>query len=286
MNRLREISSRPPVRVGLFAILVPLFGAALVVAWRRADLSLERLDLLPMLGVVFAVPLGVIVSSWQLHAITRIGGVRVSWWPAFRVVTLSSLSSLLPVSSGTVVRGGAVVVWGVPVRTAGIVMILDGLIWASVAFLFSSTAAFLLSAPELGLGLLAGTLVVLPAAILLARVPPGDQGRGELVLARFTGILVQVGRLYACFHALGYGIRIAEASTLAAAGPLASLFFFLPGGLGVREGSISVVAAAVGLSAAGAFLAAALNRLIGLTVLLLWEAALFVWPVSRNDVET
>lgn len=283
--RLKEISSRPAVRVVLFVIMVPLFGAALVLAWRRADISLASLDFLPMLGVVAAVPVGVLVSTWQVREIARIGGVGVRWWRALRVVTLSSLSTLLPMSSGTVVRGGAVVVWGVPVRTAGIVMMLDGMIWACVAFLFSSVAAFTSGAPDLGVGLLTGGLLVLPMAMLLARLPPGRRGRGELVLARFTGILVQVGRLYACFHALGYGIRIAEASTLIAAGPLASLFFFLPGGLGVEEGFISAVAATMGLSAAGAFLAAALNRLIGLSVLLLWEAALLVRPAHTRDVE-
>lgn len=282
-SRLKRFSARRGVRITIFGVVLPLFVAALVIAWDQAGLEASHLSLLPILVVVGFVPLGVVVSTWQLHAMARAGGVRVDWWSSFRVVTLSTLSALLPVSSGSVIRGGAVVVWGVPARTAGLVFVFDAILWTSISLIYSGVAAFLLDATMLGLTFASLGLVLIPVSLLLSRSLPGRKGRLELLLARSAGIVVQVVRLTASFLALGYGVTVLETSTLVAASPISSVFFFLPGGIGVREGFISAVAAGIGLSAAGAFLAAALNRLVGLSVLLVWEGILLVIPMRSSD---
>lgn len=283
VERLREIAARRAVRLIVLLGVGPLFLAALVLAWRKADVALDDLALLPLSVVVAAVPVMVLVSTWQLRALVRAGGRRIPWWSALRVVSLGTLSSLLPVSSGTVVRGGAVIYWGVEGRVAGQVLAFDAILWTSLSLLYSGGAAFLASAPELATGLTVGGALLVPVTALLGRSLPGRGGRFELAAARFAGVVVQVVRLQGCFLALGYSATFVEASTLAAATPLASVFFFLPGGIGVREGFTSAVGAAVGLSAAAAFLAAALNRLVGLSVLTVWEGILLIRPPGTDD---
>lgn len=294
VSRLREVSASRSVRVGGFLVALPLFGGALFLAWSRADFSLSEIASMPVLVVVAAVPLTIFASTWQLRASALAVGTRIRWWNAFRVTTLGTLSGLLPISSTTVVRAGAVVYWGVSPGATGRVLAFDAIVWICTSLLYSGGAAFLLGASELAMAMAATGLVLVPVAAVLGRGLANRRGRFELVAARLTGMLVQVIRLQACFLALGYSITFIEASTLAAASPVASLFFFLPGGLGVREGFTSIVAAVIDLSAAGAFLAATLNRLVGLSVLLTWEAALLVrlrlrsgedaeWPSKKTS---
>lgn len=281
--RARGIAGKRSVRLGALLVVLPLFAAALVFAWREAEIALADLALLPLLVVVGAVPVSVFSSTWQLHAMTRAGGVSIRWWNALRVVTLGSLSSLLPISSGTVVRGGAVVVWGVPPRTAGKVLAYDAVLWTCVCLLYSGMAALVAGASKPGFAMVAVGAALVPLTATLGGGLPGEGGRIELTLARAGGVLIDVVRLQACLLALGHSVTFVEASTLAAASPLAAFFFFLPGGIGVREGFTSAVAAAVGLSAAGAFLAAALNRLVGLSVLLAWEGLLLLRPRAEEE---
>jgi len=281
--RARGIAGKRSVRLGALLVVLPLFAAALVFAWREAEIALADLALLPLLVVVGAVPVSVFSSTWQLHAMTRAGGVSIRWWNALRVVTLGTLSGLLPVSSGTVVRGGAVVVWGVTPGAAGKVLAYDAVLWTCLSLLYSGAAALLAGASTLGVAMVVGGAALLPVTLALGRWLPGDGGRLELAISRFVGVIVQVVRLQACFLALGYSATFVEASTLAAASPLASVFFFLPGGIGVREAFTSAVGVAVGLSAAGAFLAAALNRLVGLSVVLAWEGLLLLRPRPESE---
>lgn len=286
-TRLKRFSARRRVRIAVLVVVLPLFAVALVLAWTRAGIQLSDLAVGPILVVVLAVPLTVLTATWQLRAMAVCGGESAGWWPALRIVTLGALSSLLPISSGTLVRGGAVVYWGVSPGTAALTVVFDAMLWISLSLLYSGVAALVLSVPVFGLALVAGGLLLLPAVIVLANRLPGRGGKVDLASARIAGIVIDVVRLVGCFLALGYSIDFTQGSTLAAAGPLASVVFFLPGGLGIREAFTSAMAVAIGLSAAAAFLAAVLNRLIGLSVLLVWEAGLFVWsrwtPEPRSE---
>lgn len=284
--RLRRLSMNRMLRLVSLLIVLPLFGIALYVAWRRADLGLEELAIRPVVIVVAAVPLTVLAATWQLRAITLSAGGEVGWHKALRVVTLGALSGLLPVASGTVVRAGAIVYWGVRPGAAAWSLAFDAVAWFSVCLLYSGCAAFLAGAGRLSALMTVGGLLLIPLAFFLGRHLAGGRGRLEITAARLGGALVDVVRLQACFFALGYSVTFVEASTLAAASPLASLFFFLPGGIGVREAFISAVGAAVGLSAAGAFLAAAVNRLLGLSVLLAWELGLQAWGGVARQRDT
>lgn len=282
-SRTRQIAGKRSVRVGALLIVLPLFAGALIFAWREAEIAVTDLTILPLLAAVAMIPLSVLTSTWQLKTMTRAGGVHVRWWKALRVVTLGTLSSLLPVSSGTVIRGGAVVVWGVTPQTAGKVLAYDAALWTCISLLYSGAAALIVRASTMGAAMLIVGSGLLPIVAALGKWLQGEAGRLELAMARFMGLVVQAVRLQFCLLALSYAATFVEASTLVAANPLASIFFFLPGGIGVQEAFTSAVGAAVGLSAAGVFLAAVLNRLVGLSVVLAWEGVLLLLrPPTRS----
>lgn len=274
VGRARKVSASPKVRTISLLVILPVFVTALVFAWRESDFSLDRLALVPTLFAAGLVPISVFASTWQLRTVTRLGGEEVKWWEACRVVTVGTLSGLLPVSSGTLVRGTAVVYWGVAPRRAGHVLIYDVLIWMCVSLLFSGSAALSMGATTTAFLLLGGGAALLPLSILIGRWLKVATGHGALTAARGLGVLALTLQLQACFWALGAEIGFVHAASLAAAIPLASLLFFLPGSLGVQELFIAALATAVGMNTALTMLAAVLARLIGLSTLVLWESAL------------
>lgn len=271
IERLRAAARRPRVQVVALAVLVPLFVVGVVASWRATSIRLDQLALLPLLAVAAAVPLAVAASTWQLLTLTRALGPEVGWRSALRAVVLGTLSSVLPASSGTVVRAGAVVYWGVTPAAAARGMAFDALLWLAISLLYAGAAAVLIGAVGAGAVMAGAGVLLVPASALVAGRLVGPRHRAELAMARGAGILIDVLRLQACFLALGAPVRFLEASVLAAAAPLAAALFFLPGSIGVREGFVAAIGLAAGIGPGAAFLAAALNRLIDLSVLLVWE---------------
>lgn len=281
----RRVSVNRKVRIWALLVVLPLFGLALFVSWEKANISLQEVRLTPLFFVVAGVPFTVLTSTWQLRATARAADVVVPWWDAFRVVTLGTLSGLLPVSSASLVRAGAVVYWGVSPKATGEILVFDAIAWIGISLLYSGGASYWVGAPLVASMMLGAGIGFSLLGLLLARRVLPARSAGELSTARAVGMIVEVARLTGCFLALSYTVSFLEVSTLAAASPLASILFFLPGGLGVREGFTAAIGAVVGLSVAGAFLAAALNRLVGLTVLLFWEGLLLALPGSFGQGE-
>lgn len=273
IERLRATGRSRRVQVVALAVLLPLFVAGVIASWRATSIRLDQLALVPLLAAAAAVPLAVGASTWQLRTLARALGAPVRWRSALRAVVLGTLSSVLPVSSGTVVRAGAVVYWGASPADAARGMAFDAVLWLGASLLYAGGAALLIGATGAGAAMAGAGALLLPASALVAGRLVGARDRAELAAARAAGILIDVLRLQACFLALGVPVRFLEASVLAAASPLAAALFFLPGSIGVREGFVAAVGLAAGIGPGAAFLAATLNRLLDLTVLLLWEGA-------------
>jgi hypothetical protein len=277
VRRLREWAARPRPRRVLYGLALTLFTVGIAVAWREADLS--GFGVGPAAAVAFlGVPLQVLAGAWLMQTLVR-GGPSPSLLAASRVVAVGTLSSVLPMLSGTIVRGGALMHWGLSAGRAGWLLMADALIWGAVALLVSGAALFA-RAPELAYGCLALGLVVGLAAGAWSIRLLGARDVCLVAVWRLLGIVVEVVRLEWCFASLGTSVTLAEAAALAAAAPVSSLFFFLPGGLGVKEALTAALAGAAGLQPADAYIAATLNRLLGLLALSVAEA-LFVLRTSR-----
>jgi len=276
-RRVSIFAKRRSIRIAVLAVALPVFAVGLRISWTRSGLELGALQGGAILQMMALVPVTVAFSTWQLKLMAAAAGASARWWPASRVVTLGTLSGLLPISSGQVVRGGAVIYWGARIEAASYAVALDALVWLGVASLYAGVAATILGIHSLGGLLLALGGIFSVLAVLVGRRTRLSWSQGiALQAGRLAGVMIEAIRLALSFVALSAPIELTRASVLVAASPYASLLFFLPGGLGAREGITAVAAAAVGLSAGVAFIAAALNRVVGLAVLLAWEGFLMV----------
>jgi uncharacterized membrane protein YbhN (UPF0104 family) len=139
------------------------------------------------------------------------------------------------------------------------------LIWMGVAFTYSG--AWVMTSGETIVG---GIFTVIGVAILTASFAAARWLLGQwqvpmlILVTKVALVLLDALRIYLCLWALGTAGAFAQASALAISGVLGSAVSIVPAGLGVREGVAAAMAPIVGLAASSAFLAASLNRLLGL----------------------
>jgi len=254
-----------------YGLAVVLFAGGIAVAWSGAGVSAQEIDPLPALLVAFGgVPLQVLFGGLLLRELSRSGGNPPPLPRVCRIVGLGTLSSVLPMASGTVVRGAAMVYWGMPSVRMIRIMALDALLWVAAGLFLSGVALMASGVPGYGYAALAAAAATGVPSFVAATSTVQGRAVGW-ALWRLGGVAVDVLRLWGCLAALGHGVDYVDAAVLGAASPLSSLFFFLPGGLGVRELVTAGLAQAATIDPAVAFLAASLNRILGLLVLGLLE---------------
>ena len=263
------------VRRAAYGLAASVFAIGVAVALRNAPPGILSIELVPALVVgLVGAPLQVIVGGLLLRLMTKPVGHTPSLLSASRVAGIGTLSSVFPVSSGTVVRGAALGLWGVPPRTVIGSLLVDAAVWTAVALALSGTALVGIGVHGFGLACIGAAILAGAPSVGLAALRQGLGYAGGLILLRAATIVVDLGRLVMCFGALSYPITIGQGAVLAAAAPVSSLLFFLPGGLGVRELATAGFARAAGLEPSAAFLAATLNRVLGLVTLLVLELLL------------
>lgn len=278
---VRRWSGDARLRALGYIIAVVLFTGGIGVAWSRAGITVKGIEV----GTTFAValigvPLQVLFGGLLLRALAEPDGHPPALPRVCRVIGLGTLSSVLPVSSGTVVRGAALMVWGLPSMVMFRTLALDALLWAALALALSGGALVASGAMDYGYAcLVAAAGIGLPSFLVTSRLMA--QVAWRTVFWRLAGILVDVARLWGCFAALAQPVDYGQAAVLAAAGPLSSLLFFLPGGLGVRELATAGFAYAAALDPSVAFLAASLNRILGYAAIGAFELLLAAHTALR-----
>ena len=148
------------------------------------------------------------------------------------------------------------------------------LIWIGVAFLYAGAWVWWLNPGALGPVFVAAGAAVLALSIRMAARRSGGWRTPLAIIGIKTALtVVDAARLMLCLGALGVPAGFGQASALTVSGVLGSAVSIVPAGLGIREAVAAALAPVVALGAAAAFVAATLNRLLGLillTPLALW----------------
>jgi uncharacterized membrane protein YbhN (UPF0104 family) len=190
-------------------------------------------------------------------------GHRVSFGHAMRVSLVASIANYLPAPGGIAVRTAALKRRGSTVRSAVSINAVAGLVWAGVTGL-AAGGAMLTDTRLAGRATAAaalGAVVLVAAALWLRRQGAGWRGRfQQLLLIELCLVLLSGLRVWISLAALGQSTGIGAAIAISGSTVLAAALGIFPAGLGLREVLAGGIAATVGVPAAAAVAATAVER--------------------------
>jgi uncharacterized membrane protein YbhN (UPF0104 family) len=253
----------------LFAFVVFVVGLYLGIKGLPDSVDAPNWTLLATVALA-GVPLTVATNVGEYLVSARLLGFQPPIESAVRVSVLASAANLLPIPGSVLVRTQAMRGMGAKTGKALGASALVGVVWVAVGA--ALTGAFLLIAGRMALGLasaLGGAVITAVALYLAGRLEktPSNGLSATLVLVEIASILVKGGRLFVVLHALHYAVDLDQAMALCMAAVISTASGFFPGGLGATEALSAAVGPLVGLPAAVALVAAAVDRIIGLAVL-------------------
>ncbi len=275
----RESSAARPLWVRVVILLAAIgFVLGLYLSYRAhpellANPNWGSIALVAIIGV----PVILILNALELQVSANLIGQQFSFSQAAEVTVIGSAANMLPLPGGTMVRVAALKIAGASLKRSSAVTLLVSGLWVGIAFIYSGIWICSLEITSLQLGFLfiaVGIAAFLVCVVLSIRLSKKPIVLGQLTLIKLALVVVDATRIFVCFLALGYSASYAQASALAVSSVMGAAVSVVPAGLGIREGVAALLGPVVALSAASAFLAASLNRIIGLTVIV--PVALFL----------
>lgn len=251
---------RHPLTIGAVVVLV---GGMAVSIWA---LDLEWADIgwgALLLNLLLLSPLRLAVAALNLQLLARSVGRRIPYVEAFTISAIGRVAEVLPGPGGALVRGGALMRAGARVGESAAITLLTGFLTLTIS-LGLSGAAITLAGFDAGLAILtAGGLGVLLCAALIAR-RAGKLLTAGILAQRFALLGLGVLRLMTAFAIIGVGINGVEAAIFIICTTLSSAVTVVPAGIGIAETAAASLAYFVDISPAAAFLAVAINGVLGL----------------------
>jgi hypothetical protein len=261
-----RVLNKPKAKRIILGLAVLFLLAGIAISLGRNPEVLSNLDWRPVLILVLAaVPITIMLNAYEFVLTGRLVGRRIAMPPALESSILGTAANLLPLPGATLVRVAALKAAGAGYLEGTKATLLVAGLWAGVAFVFAG--AWML---RLGVGPVAVLFVVVGLVAWLGCFGYGVRRyRGVrlpvyLSLAKVALVTVDAMRMFLCLSAFGLAVVFDQAAALAVAGVVGNAVSIVPAGLGIREAVSAGLAPLVGLGAGMAFLAAALNRLLGL----------------------
>ena len=206
-------------------------------------------------------PLTVLLGIADFALIARLLNVRAGFKTGLEVVVYSRLANFLPIPGGTVTRLAALKAKGVSIKIATPMLAMATGLSGALAFIYSGsflsdwrfTTAFLFVGA-------CGLVFSLGLSISLKANPLAFVGSAIVRLLIFA---LEAFALSLAAKALSLELSFAQASVLVVSSFLATAVAITPGGLGVREILVALMAPLIGIDPAAGFLIAFVLRLSG-----------------------
>lgn len=274
---LKWISARrDALRIPGLLVAISIFAGGLVWALSRQPDLWQRLRYEPLLLLlVIGAPVGMILNSVELYAISRLAKGPMSWRRSFEVTVYGSAANMLPLPGATFVKMIAMKAHGIGYRKGSAMILFTYAIWGGLAFGYSGGALCLLGRTDLGgLFLAIGAGLLLCSALAFA---DRESWRPIAVVAlmRLISFPLETLRYLLALAALGVSVEFLKASVFVVASFVGSAVVLAPSGLGIGESVVAILAPFVQINPAIGFLAAAAGRIVWMAGLLLSALAVF-----------
>ena len=265
------------------ALALLVFAGGLVWSVNSVPDLGDRIRFAPLLLLlVIGAPVGTLLNSVEMYAISRIAGGPMTWRTSFEITVYTSAANMLPLPGGAIAKLAAMKVHGVGIARGSTMIVLSAAIWGGLAFLYSGGALLWLGHGRVAAAFaLAGLGLLLLGGFGFARF-----GKWRLVgviaLMRIVSFPLEAFRYMLALIAVGASVGFVQSSIFVVASFIASLVVFAPSGLGVGESTAALLSSLIGISAALGFVAAALGRVVRLTGLSLIVGALLLFRRSTD----
>lgn len=254
----------------VLAATIFLAGALIAFVQLPKGVRLVRWSYLVFLGLSM-VPATVILNAARFDVTARLLGRSVGVLHALRVSVGASAANLLPLPGAMLIRIQGLKQIGESYRSAALSNGIVAGAWVAVSC--SVAGALQLAAGHLASGSVLAAIAIAAFAaasvLMMARVEATRRLPLALGILGIEGLMVLVAafRLQLVLLALGVPSDLSQTVVLTLASVAASAVGFLPGGMGLREAIASGLAPLVSLPASLGYLTAAIDRLVGLAVL-------------------
>lgn len=260
INSLRAWTSRH--RRKILPLAITVFVVLITFSVIELDLPQRELRGAPLLVLLLLAPLVIVMNALELKLCARTLHTPLAYQKSLAWSSLASVSNLLPVPAGLAVRGGALVSAGADLKSASAILFLAALIWLAMA----ATVSGLAIGPSHPAGVVVGSVSLAGTIALSLLVAWRWGGHISLAFLLIRGLLLSllIIRLWLAFLAIDAAIPLHHGAYYAAAGIAGAVISIVPGGLGVSESFAALIGAVTGGSAAAAFVAFGLARIVDL----------------------
>jgi len=265
----RDVARKPIVRKLALAAAAGVFCIGGWMVLVTIDLDFDDFAWWPILivailGVSGTQTLNAIEMELSANSLRQSFGFAT----ALELSILGSAANMLPLPGAAMVRMAALGNGGARLRDSGAVTLAIALIWAGIAFLLSGTALATSATNIAAVFLLIGLITVVAAVVWLRKLGSTWQTILLLVFVKIGLVVLSIVRIQLCLLAIGSSATFEQATIFAVSALLGSAVSIVPAGLGIRELASAALAPFVGIEASVAFAATALDRVIGMSVLL------------------
>lgn len=251
-------------RKPILAVALIAFVVGFAISVREIGLDLATIRPVPLIVLAaVTVPLSIAYSAVNMMLMANAAGVSIGFRGGVTISVIAQASEILPLPGGAIVRAASLVrAGGSTVQSAQLVL-LFALLWVATAAVGAGLAL-----AHLGWGAAFLAIGVATWLALFAWLATRFGTRLALVAGglRLVGVALVAWRLSLAFAAIGLVLAPADCLAFAFAMILGSTAAIVPAGLGVAEGLSALMAGPSGIDPAAAFLAVALNRVLGLAL--------------------
>lgn len=266
-NRLQPVQHwLQRYRKSLTILATIIFFAGIIWSIRDLKLSIDDLAIGPLALLAFIlVPLSLLYGGVGLQLLAKVAGLKMAASFAFRRSALAQLAEILPIPGGAIVRAGALVSVGAKVGEGAILVLAAALLWIAIAATGAGFAIYA-NAEYWGWAIIISGLFVTALIIIWIVKKAGWSAALQILVHRLFGIALTALRIVCAFAIIGAVLPVESGLIFAFATIAGSAAAIAPAGLGVSEILSAAVAPIVSVGPATAFLAVAVNRIIGLSV--------------------
>ncbi len=260
-------------RTPLTLVLCVIFMVGLVWAVDKLDIALNELNIFPALAIFGLMgPLALVYGAVGLMLLARVAGSKIDFGSAWTIAGYAQLAESLPLPGGAIVRAAALKNAGTGGTKSVLLVTGTAILWVAMASIGAGFALLIFDKAAATLFLISGFSVLIPITWWIVS-QAGMSIAAQILLHRGVGLMLMTVRLSLAFMIINQAVPFTTALFFSFANIAGSASAISPAGLGVGEMIAAFLASMVSISAASAFLAIALNRILGLAACISLVAA-------------